>query len=72
MRVAVLKYPASKLGWKEHGGGDCLDQELVETEINEFIEDKTIIDIKVTTYTYDRHNNGGADGVMMVYTILYK
>ena len=72
MMVKVFKYPASKLGWKENGGGDCLNTELVATDMNEFIEDKTVIDIKVNTYTYDRHNNGGADGVMIVYTILYK
>ena len=72
MKIAVFKYNASIAKWKENGGGECINTELIESEINEFMEDKTVIDIKTNTYTYDRHNNGGADGVMMVYTILYK
>ena len=71
MKIAVFKYEASKSGWKENGGGECINAELIESEINEFCEDKEVIDIKVNTVEYDYHNNGGCNGVEIVYTIMY-
>lgn len=40
--------------------------------VNDFITDKDVIDIKVSNYIYDRHNNGYCDSVVEVYTVLYK
>jgi hypothetical protein len=72
MKIAVFKYKASVAKWTDNGGGECLDTELIENEINEFCEDKEVIDIKVNTIDYDYHNNGGCNGVTIVYTIMYK
>ena len=72
MKIAVFKYVASVNRWKEKGGGECIDTELIENEINEFCEDKNVIDIKVNTVDHDYHNNGGSNGVTLVYTIMYK
>ena len=72
MKVAVFKYNASVAKWKESGGGECIDGELIECEINEFCEDKEVVDIKVNTVDYNYHNNGGCNGITLVYTIMYK
>lgn len=72
MKVAVFKYEASKLNSLLNGGGECINSELIEREINEFCEDKNVIDIKVNTVEAVYHNNGGANGVALVYTIIYK
>lgn len=72
MKIAVFKYKASIALWEEDGGGECINAELIENEINNFCEGKNVIDIKVNTVEYDYHNNGGCNGVTLVYTILYK
>ena len=72
MKIAVFKYEVSKCKWKKDGGGECVDSELIEREINEFCEDKNVVDIKVNTVDYSYHNNGGCNGVTLVYTIMYK
>lgn len=72
MKIAVFKYLASKSGWTNNGGGECIDAELIEEEINGFCEDKEVIDIKVNTVEWDYHNNGGCNGITLVYTIMYR
>ena len=72
MKIAVFKYEASVAKWKDSGGGECINAELIEEEINEFCEDKNVVDIKVNTIDYDYHNNGGCNGIMLVYTVLYR
>lgn len=48
--------------------------EAIEDEINLFLDlsQAEVIDIKVSTVTIRRHNNGGDDTVELIYTILYK
>lgn len=72
MKIAVFKYEASISRWKDNGGGECINAELIEEEINEFCEDKDVVDIKVNTVEYTYHNNGGCNGVTLVYTVMYK
>ena len=72
MKIAVFKYLASNSAWREKGGGECIDTELIEREINDFCEDKEVVDIKVNTVEWNYHNNGGCNGVTLVYTIVYK
>lgn len=45
----------------------------IDKKLNRWIEKNNpdIHDIKITTYTVDRHNNGGDDTVIAIYTILY-
>lgn len=43
----------------------------IDTEINKFIKDKKVIDIKVNHYTKFRHNNAGDDEIIAVYTIIW-
>jgi hypothetical protein len=73
MKVAVFKYYASMQGSKGYSSnyGECIDSELIQSELNEFMEDKEVIDIKTNTFTSYRHNNGGYDEVFIVYTIMY-
>lgn len=72
MKIAIFKYNASMCKWKDKGGGECIDTELIEDEINSFCEDVEVIDIKVNTFEEEYHNNGGCNGVILVYTIIYK
>ena len=72
MKVAVFKYEASHLNSLANGGGECINAELIEREINAFCEDEDVIDIKVNTVEAVYHNNAGANGVYLVYTIIYK
>lgn len=72
MKVKVISFLLSRLGWLEKGGGYCLDEERASSVLSDFCADKEVVDIKVNTSVYDRHNNGGADSVRIVYTILYR
>ena len=49
-----------------------IEQPNIDTELNEFIDGCDVIDIKMTTFTSNRHNNGGTDEVWALYTIMYK
>lgn len=48
-------------------------EKQIDKKINRWIEKNNAIvkDIKVTTYTVDRHNNGYDDTVIAIYTIMY-
>lgn len=71
MKIAVFKFNASIARWKDKGGGECIDTFVIEDEINSFCKGKQIVDIKVNTVDYDYHNNGGCNGITLVYTVLY-
>lgn len=45
----------------------------IDRKLNRWIEknNPVIHDIKITTYTLDRHNNGMNDTVIAIYTITY-
>lgn len=49
--------------------GELVDD--IDVEINEFIADKCIVDIKINDVTIHRHNNGSCDTVIRTYTIIY-
>jgi len=70
MKIAVFKYLASKNGRENGDGGECINAELIESEINDFCEDKEVIDIKVNTVEWDYDNIG--NDITLVYTIMYK
>lgn len=59
--------------WEDRGGGFKPEAiyELDE-DVNIFLTSHTIKDIRVSTPTLMRHNNGGYDEVMIIYTILYE
>lgn len=48
-------------------------EKQIDKRVNRWIEKRNAIvrDLKTTTYTIDRHNNGYDDTVIMVYTIMY-
>lgn len=49
-------------------------EKQIDKKINRWIEKNSAIvkDIKITTYTIHRHNNGGDDSVVAIYTITYE
>lgn len=49
-------------------------EKQIDRKLNGWIEKNNAIvkDIKVTTYTVDRHNNGYDDTVIAIYTIMYE
>lgn len=71
MKVKVFSFKASEFNIPKNGGGFCLDSNSVEKEINSFCKNKNIIDIKVDIVNAANHNNGGCNGVYIVYNILY-
>lgn len=46
-------------------------EEEIESTINDFIKDKTLIDIKINTIEVNWHNNGRGNTVDLVYTIIF-
>ena len=50
-----------------------LTEKEIDQKLNRWIEknNPVIHDIKITTYTLHRHNNGGSDTVIAIYTITY-
>jgi len=57
---------------REYGGKSTPDIKAMEKELNAFIKDKEIIDIKQSPYTYFHHNNAGLDRLKIIYTVMYK
>lgn len=49
-------------------------EKQIDRKLNKWIEKNNAIikDIKITTYTVDRHNNGYDDTVIAIYTIMYE
>ncbi|MFT4105546.1 MAG: hypothetical protein QM657_07295 [Lacrimispora sp.] len=43
-----------------------------DEQINRFMADKKVLDVKVNTYTTHRHNNAGYDEVKALYTVIYE
>ena len=73
MKVKIFKFSASK-NYYDRKNHNLIEMNTPEAEkqINDFISDKDIIDIKVSTITTHRHNNAGYDDNTIIYTILYK
>lgn len=48
-------------------------EKMIDRKLNTWIEKNNAIvkDVKVTTYTVSRHNNGYDDTVIAIYTIMY-
>ena len=72
MKVKIFKYLASYDRWADKGGGECLDIEKIEREVNAFCETVNVLDIKMETVDYRYHNNSGYNGVTLIYTIVYE
>ena len=49
-------------------------EQAIDEEVNAWISKnvETLHDIKTATYTLHRHNNGGYDTVILVYTLTYE
>lgn len=71
MKVKVFKFVANECGSDKFNSFNC---NYVEHEINSWADEGnyTIMDIKVNTVEYDYHNNGGTNGIGIIYTVLYK
>ena len=74
-KTFMFKVSECKAMGKGNDGYDTavmIEQPNIDIELNEFINGRDIIDIKMTTFTSDQHNNGGTDEVWALYTIMYK
>ena len=49
-----------------------VSEEKIENTLNYFMEDKEIISVDVKTIDVHYHNNGRANEIDLIYTILYK
>lgn len=50
---------------------NLVSYEDVEKTLNNFLEDKTLVSLNVNTIDVFKHNNGMANIVHLVYTIVY-
>ena len=71
MKVKLFTYPLTEFGSRETGSAEFICDDLAMQEINEFIKNKDVVDIKVNTYEARFHNNGGYPQVNVLYTIMY-
>lgn len=53
-------------------GGKLFSEAEIDKTINDFMENREVIDIKINSETVHRHNNAGCDSIVRIYTILYK
>lgn len=72
MKIKTFSYPLTRFGKAENDSTEFTCKEEAETEINEFISVKNVIDIKVNTYETRHHNNGGISQLMVLYTVMYE
>ena len=57
--------------WYQNNIKKIKTEQQIETEINVFLKDKTFVDMKVSTVDIQYHNNGRANTIHLIYTILY-
>lgn len=57
--------------WFKKAQKKLVTAEHIEETINSFIKDKSVQDIKVNNVDEKYHNNGRANTVFLVYTIIY-
>lgn len=69
MKVKIFRFVVSSNISK-----DTDSLRTIEDEINSFLDlsQAEVIDIKTSTVTTIRHNNGGKNTVELIYTILYR
>lgn len=48
-----------------------INEETIEKTINDFLDGKVYVDMKVNTIDVNYHNNAGGNTIHMIYTILY-
>jgi hypothetical protein len=81
-KIKTIPFMISKgSGTADFGPAGCFGKNFDDTNmdssseideyINKFIADKKVISISVQYPTVDRHNNGGLDTVLAIYTIIY-
>ena len=51
---------------------EVMTEEQIETIVNDFIREKNIVSIDVSTVDVEYHNNGRGNTVDLIYTIVYK
>lgn len=75
-KTFMFKVSACKSIRESNQFGDAVmvEQLDIDAELNNFIDNEVnqLIDIKITAFTSNRHNNGGSDEVWALYTIMYK
>lgn len=49
-----------------------IDTEELDNEVNDFIQDKKVVDIKTQSIIHDFHNNAGVNGTLFIMTVLYE
>jgi hypothetical protein len=57
--------------WYSNNSKELVKENEIETIINDFIEDKNVVEIKVTTIDVLYHNNARSNTIELIYTIMY-
>ena len=73
IKIKTFKFVASLCGHEEKGRGiNAFNADNIDDTINDFCKDKDVIDVKVNTIEHNWHNNGGSNGIDIIYTIIYR
>ena len=58
--------------WYQKGIKEIASEEMIEKTVNDFIEDKNVISITVTSVDAHYHNNARGNTIDLIYTIMYQ
>lgn len=58
--------------WYTERVKELVSEAEITKKINKFINDKEVIDIKITPVDVNYHNNGRGNTVDLIYTIIYR
>ena len=58
--------------WYQKGIKEIASEKMIEKTVNDFIEDKNVISITVTSVDAHYHNNARGNTIDLIYTIMYQ
>ena len=58
--------------WYQKGIKEIASEEMIEKTVNNFIEDKNVVSITVTSVDAHYHNNARGNTIDLIYTIMYQ
>lgn len=61
-----------KTSWYQNNYKNLISYEEIDATLNNFLKDKIYVDLTVSTIDAHKHNNGLANKVILVYTLVYK
>ena len=70
-KIKVFRFQVCDFQTKTEDYEKVKTEDTIEKTINEFIKDKSDVEIKVNTVDVKYHNNARCNTIHMIYTIVY-